>query len=127
MTGDPNRLRLDKWLWFARFFKTRSLAAKQVASGAVRVNGVRVVKPAHSLRTGYTLTFPQGDNIRVVRVLALGTRRGSAPEAAELYEDLNPIQPAQKSEEDPAAVQPRYDRGGRPTKKDRRTLERYRS
>ncbi|SFC72146.1 RNA-binding S4 domain-containing protein [Tropicimonas isoalkanivorans] len=108
-------LRIDKWLWQARFFKTRSLAARQVAEGKVRVNSVRISKPARAIVPGDVLTFPQGRAIRVVRIVALGERRGPAPEAQSLYEDLSPpeTQPAQS----PLA------RGGpRPTKKERRQL-----
>ncbi|MEM7547670.1 MAG: RNA-binding S4 domain-containing protein [Pseudomonadota bacterium] len=80
-------LRIDKWLWQARFFKTRSLAAKIVAKG-VRLNGQRNSKTHALLRPGDVLTFSQGTDIRVVRVLALGDRRGPAAEAQTLYEDI---------------------------------------
>jgi ribosome-associated heat shock protein Hsp15 len=81
-------LRLDKWLWQARFFKTHPLAAQLAQKGRIRINQVRVSKPHYRLRPGDVLTFPQGQTIRVVRVLALGTRRGPASEAQALYEDL---------------------------------------
>lgn len=84
------RLRLDKWLWQARFFKSRSLAAEVVETGHVRVNGTRVSRPGRDIAQGDTLTFPQGNRIRVVRILALGQRRGPATEAQELYRDLDP-------------------------------------
>lgn len=83
-------LRLDKWLWFARFFKTRSLANRYCAHARVRVNGSIVDKPHHLLRVGDVLTFPLGPRIRVIRVLTLGERRGPAPEARLLYDDLAP-------------------------------------
>ena len=89
----PGRLRLDKWLWYARFLKTRSLAAKLCASGAVRVGGVPVAKANHPVKPGDVLTFPLGRHVRVIRVLALGDRRGPAPEAQALYEDLSPPSP----------------------------------
>lgn len=111
-------IRLDKWLWFARFFKTRSLAARQVSEGGVRVNGQRVSKPSASIRPGDVLTFAQGRAIRVVEVRAAGARRGPAPEAQALYDDRSPPPPPR-----PEGHLPRYDRGGRPTKKDRRDLE----
>jgi len=82
------RLRLDKWLWFARFFKSRSLAQKLCESGRLRINGQVVRKTHQTLRPGDVLTFPKGRDIRVIRVVALGTRRGPAPEAQTLYEDL---------------------------------------
>lgn len=90
--ADPSaapRLRLDKWLWQARFFKTRALAAELISAGAVRVNGTRVSRPGRDISAGDTLTFPQGDRIRVIRVLLLGLRRGPATEAQALYLDLD--------------------------------------
>lgn len=86
-------IRLDKWLWQARFFRTRTVAAGAVAAGRVRLNAARVKKPAQAVCPGDTLTFPQGDRIRVVRVRALGTRRGPAEEARGLYEELAPPGP----------------------------------
>ena len=94
MSG-PGRetLRVDRWLWFARFFKSRSLALDLVTTGRVRVNSAHVVKPSHPVGAGDVLTFPQGERIRIVRVLAVGQRRGPAGEAALLYEDLTPAEP----------------------------------
>lgn len=82
-------LRLDKWLWQARFFKTRALAAETVEDGHLRVNGQRTSKPGYAVAAGDVLTFPQGGRIRLVRVLALGERRGPATEAQALYLDLD--------------------------------------
>ena len=110
------KLRLDKWLWHARFFKTRTLAAKIVSGGHVRVNSDKISKPAYSIVVGDVLTFAQGNHIRVIEVLALGERRGPAPEAQTLYLDKSPIQ-----EKDPS--QPKSEGKGRPTKKDRRNLD----
>jgi len=84
-------IRIDKWLWYARFFKSRTLAQRLVAEGHVRVNRERVTKSAGAVRPGDVLTFPQGREIRVVRVLDCGDRRGPAPEAERLYEDLAPV------------------------------------
>ena len=81
-------LRLDKWLWQARFFKTRALAAQVVGKGRLRINQAIVTKAHHRVRPGDVLTFPQGRIVRVVRVLDLGSRRGPASEAQTLYEDL---------------------------------------
>ncbi|WP_371286138.1 RNA-binding S4 domain-containing protein [Albidovulum sp.] len=88
MAGDC--IRIDKWLWQARFFKTRSLAAGTVSAGRLRLNGARMAKPGHVVGPGDVLTFPQAGHIRVVRVLACGIRRGPAPEAQTLYDDLAP-------------------------------------
>lgn len=84
-----DRLRLDKWLWQARFFKSRSLAAAAVESGHVRVNGTPVSRPGRDIAPGDTLTFPQGNRIRLIRVLDMGHRRGPATEAQALYLDLD--------------------------------------
>lgn len=84
------KLRLDKWLWQARFFKSRSLAAEMIEAGSVRVNGTRISRPGRDISEGDTLTFPQGQRIRVVRITALGFRRGPATEAQTLYVDLDP-------------------------------------
>jgi ribosome-associated heat shock protein Hsp15 len=85
-----DRQRLDKWLWFARFAKTRSLAAKLVASGFVRVNGQRTDSPAKALAVGDVVTLALAQATLVVRVEGLGERRGPAQEARQLYADLSP-------------------------------------
>ena len=87
MTEDA--LRLDKWLWHTRFFKTRALASKMCAAGRVRIDGAKVTKAHFSVRPGQVLTFPQGRRIRVVRVVGMSLRRVSAKEASLLYEDLS--------------------------------------
>lgn len=81
--------RLDKWLFQARFFKSRSLAAEMAETGLCRVNGARVTKPGHAIAAGDVLTFPQGHRIRLIRVLDLAQRRGPATEAQSLYLDLD--------------------------------------
>lgn len=120
----PGRLRIDKWLWFARFFKTRSLAAKLVNGGSVRCAGNAVGKAHFAVKPGDVLTFPQGRHIRVVKVVALGARRGPAEEARTLYEDLAPPAPETAMEHAvrPAAL--RDPGAGRPTKRERRAVER---
>ena len=89
MTRPRDTIRLDKWLWHARFFRTRGLATAEVAAGHVRVNGTRTEKPAYAVGAGDTLTFPQGAAIRLIRILQTAPRRGSAPEAQQLYLDLD--------------------------------------
>lgn len=86
-------LRLDKWLFQARFFRSRSLAAEVIEAGHCRINGARVVKAGHDVRPGDTLTFAQGARIRLIRVLDLGQRRGPAVEAQTLYADLDAAAP----------------------------------
>jgi ribosome-associated heat shock protein Hsp15 len=139
--SETDNLRIDKWLWQARFFKTRGLASKVVAGGKVRLAGAVTTKSHQKVRPGDVLTFPQGPHIRVVKILALGTRRGPAAEAQGLYEDLSPIpdksssaavDPAEFEDERDAGTAsgvkgpvPKRDRGaGRPTKRDRRHLDR---
>ncbi len=119
-----DKVRLDKWLWFARFFKTRSLATEMCVQGKVRVDGAVVTKAHFAVRPGQVLTFVQGRHVRVVKVLAAGTRRGPASEAQTLYEDLSPPVPETALPRD-AAVAPRARGTGRPTKRDRRRTDRF--
>ena len=113
--------RLDKWLWCARFFKSRNLAGKLLGANRLRMSGKVVSKAHQKVRTGDVLTFPQGSVIRVVKVLHLAERRGPAPEAQLLYEDLAPVEPPSPS---PPPPSPRPRGGGRPTKEDRRAVDR---
>lgn len=101
-------LRMDKWLWQARFFKTRALAATIAGRRKIRVNQMIVTKPHYRVRPGDVLTFPQGRTVRVVRVLDLGTRRGPAPEARTLYEDLTENDPASATADPQATSTKRY-------------------
>jgi ribosome-associated heat shock protein Hsp15 len=80
--------RLDQWLWFARLAKSRSLAARLCATGAVTLNGTTIFKPNHLVRPGDAIAAPQGAYRRTVRVLALGSRRGPATEARLLYQEI---------------------------------------
>lgn len=86
MTGSTQRI--DKWLWFARIVKSRTLAAGLVASGNVRVNRQKVAKPSHPVAAGDVLTIAAHGRVRVLRVIAAGVRRGPAAEARLLYDDL---------------------------------------
>lgn len=114
------KLRLDKWLWFARFYKTRSLAAATVAGGAVRINGTPASKRSTTISAGDVLTFAKDDHVRVIRIEACGTRRGPAPEAQALYTDLSPPVPRK---EDKIPHNPAFEGKGRPSKRDRRQLD----
>ncbi len=123
LVGD--RLRVDKWLWYARFFRSRSRAARNCGAGKVRVNRRPIRKAHHGLKVGDVLTFPQGPHIRVVEVAALGRRRGPADEARTLYRDLAPPRPRQALDRIGEAPPGRRDPGaGRPTKRDRRAMQR---
>ncbi len=86
--------RLDQWLWFARFVKSRSSAARLCAEGAVTVNGVAVAKPNHAVKPGDLVAVPQGPWQRTVRVLALGSRRGPAVEARDLFRETGSVRRA---------------------------------
>ena len=120
-------LRLDKWFWYARFIKSRSLATKLCNSGKVRVNGNLIKKAHQNVTPGDVLTFSVGPNIRVIKIIKLGNRRGPAKEAQALYEDLQPIDQIAKKIDSTLAPEPaKRERGsGRPTKVQRRAIERF--
>jgi ribosome-associated heat shock protein Hsp15 len=88
MTEAAPSLRIDKWLWHARFCKTRAIAQARAESGLIRLNGHRVEKSSAAVHVGDTLTIPTAKEAMVVKVLALGTRRGPPAEARALYEPL---------------------------------------
>ena len=120
-------LRLDKWLWYARFCKSRSLASKLCKSGRVRVNRHIAQKSHHEVRPGDVLTFPLGKHVRVIEVAALGQRRGPAAEAQTLYADLAPPPAREAAEAAEARIITSGRRpmgSGRPTKRDRRAIQR---
>lgn len=119
-------LRLDKWLWYARFFKTRSLASGLCNAGRLRIGGEMVSKAHRAIHPGDVLTFPQGRQIRVVKILALASRRGPAPEAQALYEDLSPPSKESRLPHEAARDAVRDPGTGRPTKRERRALEKIR-
>lgn len=112
--AETERQRLDKWLWHARFFRTRSMAARAVAEG-IRINGERTVKAAATVRPGDVLTFVQAERVRLIEICGLAPRRGSASDAQALYRDM-----------DTAAEQKAERQGPRPTGRDRRDLDRLR-
>ncbi|WP_376710655.1 RNA-binding S4 domain-containing protein [Pseudochrobactrum lubricantis] len=115
--------RIDKWLFFTRVVKSRSLAAKLAAGGRVRINRDKIDQASHGIKIGDVVTVTLDRRILIYKVRELGERRGSFSEAQLLYEDLTP--PAEKTEEQMAAVGEKRDAGsGRPTKRDRRATER---
>jgi len=124
---DSDRLRLDKWLWAARFFKTRSLASDAIAGGKVEVNGERA-KPAKALKEGDEVRLRLGPYEHILIVRELSGRRGPASVAQTLYEET----PASRDERARLAAQLKmapaafvYEEKGRPTKKDRRDLSNF--
>ena len=125
--------RLDKWLWFARFVKTRTLATDIVAAGKVRLNRVRIDKPAQTVRAGDVLTLNLNRRIQLVRVLGIAERRGPSAAARSLYEELTadgvvikPQSPPPGVGRPPSEVSPamRPVGSGRPTKRERREIDR---
>ena len=124
-TGQSERQRVVKWLWFSRIVKTRTLASELVSTGKLRVNKLKVSKPSHMVQAGDVLTFTHYGRLRVIKIAAIGARRGPAPEAQVLYGDLSP--PVEKSGDAPRSEDPgkRESGAGRPTKKERRDIERW--
>ena len=126
MAATPNlnsRQRLDKWLFFTRLVKSRSLAQKAIEAGDVRVNGRPVKQSAHLLQAGDVLSFSSAHRDVVVKVVLPGTRRGPFEEARLLYEDLS--SPKSEPGVDLPLEQAARERGaGRPTKRDRRVIDR---
>jgi len=114
--------RLDKWLWCARVTKTRSSAARLIADGKVRINGDRVVKPSRLVRADDVITSVHSGRLTIVRVVGIAERRGPASVAQALYEDLTP-----QNTPDPGAPARSARAGKRPTKRDRRRLEAFRT
>lgn len=120
---DEDRVRLDKWLWAARFFKTRTLAAEAVTGGKIHVDGRRV-KPAHAVRIGEMLRIQRGSEEYLVAVLALSNQRGSAKQAILRYEETPASRQCreqlreQRRLQSPDVAQPT----ARPTKQDRRRI-----
>ena len=118
----PGSLRVDKWLWAARAFKTRSLASEACDGGKVDVNG-EAAKPAKQVRAGDRVEITVRDGRRILRVAGLSERRGPATEARQLYEDLTPPAPPRSRQPKPPYRPPG---AGRPTKRQRREIDRLR-
>lgn len=114
--------RVDRWLWFARVVKSRTLAAGLVEDGKVRLNRQKLGKPSQSVRAGDVLTVTVGPRVRILEIIGLGHRRGPPAEAQMLYNDLSPPSPPR---ENSGVVAPSRPQGeGRPTKRDRRATDR---
>ncbi|PCJ33093.1 MAG: RNA-binding protein S4 [Alphaproteobacteria bacterium] len=123
---DVSNQRVDIWLWHARFFKTRTLSSKICRAGKVRLNGLKITKAKTPIIVGDILTFPQEKKIRIAKILAFNHRRGPAPEARALYEDMTPP-PTEIKRIEKSKVALR-DRGtGRPTKNQRRATDRLKN
>ena len=124
----PGRVRIDKWLWAARFFKTRSLAAEAVSAGKVEINDERV-KPAKLVQVGDSVSVRLGPYLHVVHVRAISERRGPASVAATLYEETAESSAVRAKLAEQLRMAPAafvYEEKGRPTKRDRREIDRFR-
>ena len=119
-----DRQRIDKWLWHARVVRTRSAAAALAAAGHVRINGQRVDAPSRAVRPGDVVTVALDRAVRVLKVLGFAERRGSADDARALCEPLEPAGggPVRRPQVPPAL---REAGSGRPTKRERRAIERF--
>lgn len=111
------RQRLDKWLWYARLARTRTLAQKLAVSGQVRINRERTDSASQPVKVGDVLTVALPGGVRVLKIVDTGARRGPAPEARLLYDDLSPPPPPPAPGDAPG--------GSRPTKRDRRRLDEF--
>lgn len=126
MTEESGKLRIDKWLWAARFFKTRSLAADAVEGGKVTMNEVRL-KPAKAVGVGDVLEIRVGKFRYEVEVLALSGKRGPAPEAQKLYRETDDSRAKREAIAAELRAQPQPAFKGRPTKRDRRKIAQFES
>ncbi len=119
-------LRVDKWLWAARFFKTRTLASDAVSGGKIKVNGT-ATKPAREIKVGDKLDIANGETRWAVTIMALSDKRGPAPEAGLLYEETPDSIAAREAARDSRQFvqDPAADIHGRPTKRDRRQMDRF--
>ena len=116
------KIRLDIWLWYARFYKSRSLASKAILGGKLRVNSNKSIKPASKVRINDVLTINHVNMVRIIKVQSLGARRGPASEAQKLYYDRSgDITDASKIKH--ASEKSKKETNKRPTKKDRRILD----
>jgi ribosome-associated heat shock protein Hsp15 len=121
--GGRDAARLDRWLWFVRVVKSRTLAAGLVGQGKVRINRAKAVKPSQMVRIGDVLTVTVGPRVRILKVVAFGERRGPPSEAQMLYEELSAAAPP--SGQTVQAAEGRSPGSGRPTKRDRREMDRF--
>jgi ribosome-associated heat shock protein Hsp15 len=122
----PDKMRLDKWLWAARFFKTRSLATQAIENGRVKLNDERI-KPAHEVKPGDRLALHVGDCNWALTVRGLSMQRGPAPVAQALYEEepASLARRQQQASDRKSALNPAAAIKGRPTKRDRRLIHRF--
>ncbi|MDG1676523.1 MAG: RNA-binding S4 domain-containing protein [Paracoccaceae bacterium] len=116
------KIRLDTWLWYARFYKSRSLSSKAILSGKLRINSNKITKPATKVKTNDVLTLNYVNEIRIIQIQSLGSRRGPASEAQSLYIDLTEDRIGSSNVKS-KIEKSKKDSNKRPTKKDRRLLD----
>ena len=116
------KIRLDIWLWYARFYKSRSLSSKAILSGNLRVNSIKIIKPASKVKINDVLTINHVNTVRIIQIQSIGARRGPASEAQALYKDLSADVTAASKIKD-VSEKSKKDTNKRPTKKDRRILD----
>ena len=116
------KIRLDTWLWYARFYKSRSLSSKAILNGKLRINSNKITKPATKVKTNDVLTLNYVNEIRIIQIQSLGSRRGPASEAQSLYIELTESR-IETSHVKSTIEKLKKDSNKRPTKKDRRLLD----
>ena len=122
-----DKVRIDKWLWAARFYKTRSLATEEIDKGRVRINDAEV-KPAKEVKVGDTVTLRQGPVTRTLVVRGISDKRGGAPQAQLLYEETQASRDLREHQAEQQRLEPAHSQEhGRPTKRDRRSSEKINS
>ena len=122
-----DKVRIDKWLWAARFYKTRSLATEEIDKGRVRINDAEV-KPAKEVKVGDTVTLRQGPVTRTLVVRGISDKRGGAPQAQLLYEETQASRDLREQQAEQQRLEPAHSQEhGRPTKRDRRSIEKINS
>ncbi len=114
--------RIDKWLWHARFFKTRSIAQKQVATGKIRVDREKISSPSRKVSAGNVLTITRERDIKIIEILGIADRRGPFSQAQLLYNDMSPPKPEKQKQEQTRESMSRIQSEGRPTKHQRKQI-----
>ncbi len=121
-TSSNQSQRIDKWLWHARFFKTRSLAQKQVITGKIRVDREKISSPSRKVLIGNVLTITRERDIKIIEILDFADKRGPYSQAQLLYNDLSPPKPEKQKQEETVESMSRIHSDGRPTKHQRKQI-----
>lgn len=121
-TSNNQSQRIDKWLWHARFYKTRSIAQKQVSTGKIRVDREKISSPSRKVTTGNVLTITRERDIKIIEILAIADKRGPYSQAQLLYNDMSPPKPEKQKQEQTRESMSRIQSEGRPTKHQRKQI-----